>query len=285
MLGSDLDHDAIIERLRGATPLRFKPVGTSSVVLQMTLEGPVDAVFRPRSRDSARGYLAEIAAYRVARLLGLSNAPPSVFRRVTRRQFRERLDPDFADTLQELITWTVWDRDDTLPGAVTYWVPQMRGLGLEGWRATERFTYRLTQGVEIPPEDLPLHTDISNMLVFDYLVGNWDRFSPGSPQGTPDGRRLFLRGQERAFLHPLPVHLHERLRSGLTRTEKFSRSIVDRLLRMRPDLLRSELRDTPDGPLLTERQLADLLDRREALLSYVTSLVENYGEEAVVCLP
>src|SRR5690349_14608056 len=64
--------------LRAEKPVAAKPVGTSSVVFRLDLEGTIDAAFRPENRLNPRGHLAEIAAFRVGRALGLDHVAPAV---------------------------------------------------------------------------------------------------------------------------------------------------------------------------------------------------------------
>ena len=84
---------SIIAALYGAHEDNFRPVGTTSVSFQLQLEGPIDASFRPESRMQQRGWLYEIAAYRVAELLDLDDVPPAVATIVDRARLRRRLDP------------------------------------------------------------------------------------------------------------------------------------------------------------------------------------------------
>jgi hypothetical protein len=126
------------------------------------------------------------------------------------------------------------------------------------------------------------------MLGLDYLVANWDRWSGGNAQGLPDGTRLFTRDHDMGFSTPLSPPLHQRVFGHLTRTEKFSRSMVERLLEMTEPMLRAELNRDPgarDGLTLSGPQIAGVMDRRRAVLSYVVALIDEHGEDRVLSLP
>jgi hypothetical protein len=289
MVGAELDQDSILAHVAFDQPVRFKPVGSTSIVYEMLLDGPVRAAFKPNSRHRPRGAESEVAAYRIARLLGMDNVPPAVIRRVPREQLAERLHPDFADAWDEIVEWTLFDADGACSGAAIYWVPQMRSLGVDGDARLARFRRHLSQDGEIAERDAPLHADFAMMVAFDYLIGNWDRWSGGNAQGLPDGRRLFVRDHDSAFAAPLGPPMHRRVLDHLLRTEKLPRRFVDRVLAMNEPRLRAELARDPGSrgrPLvLTDRQIEGVMDRRRALLSYVVALVDAYGEARVFSLP
>ncbi len=288
-LGSNLDQDVILRYLEGARPIRFKPVGSTSIVYEMVLDGPVNAAFKPGSRHRPGGAIAEVAAYRIARLLGMDNVPPAVTRWVRRDDIQSRLHPDYADAWDEIVDWTLWDDQGRAAGAAIYWVPEMRSLGLESDSSIRRWTRRLKQGgPAIQDDERAMYTDLSRMLVLDYLIGNWDRWSGGNAQGMPDGSRLFTRDHDMAFGSPLAANLHRRVFDHLLRAEHFSRSQIDRLLAMNEPALRTELRQDPgaaSGMTLDDGQIAGVMDRRRAVISYVVALIDQYGEDRVLSLP
>jgi hypothetical protein len=249
---------------------------------------PISAAFKPVSRHRPGGAVAEVAAYRVARLLGMDNVPPAMMRRVHRDDLHSRLHPDYRDDWTEIDEWTIWQDDDTCFGAAIYWVPEMRSLGLDESGPMRRWTRRLSQGGRIPEEDVPLHVDLSTMVAFDYLIGNWDRFSGGNLQGLSDGSRLIVRDHDMAFGRQLNDELHQRVLEHLLRTEKLSRRFVTRLLGMNEAALRAELRRDPgarEGLTLDDAQIAGVMDRRRALISYAVALADELGEERAFSFP
>jgi hypothetical protein len=252
------------------------------------LDGPIDAAFKPRSLAHPRGHLAEIAAYRVARCLKLDNVPPAVTRRISKARLFERLHPDFSDAWSEIDAWTGWNEDGTVDGAAIYWIPQMRDMGLDRTRSMVRWSWRLSQQAELRERDVPLHRDLSNMVAFDYLIGNWDRFSGGNLTGLPEERRLFIRDHNVAFASRLSTDLNERILGHLKRTEKFSKQFVRNLMALTESRLRAELRRDPGAVrdlALTDEQISAVMNRRQTLISYIASLAEMYGDGQVLALP
>lgn len=286
LMDGGADQERLLERLE-ESPIRwFQPVGTTSVVFRLVFEGDGHAAFKPRTRQHPAGPRAEVAAYRLARLLGLDNVPPAITRRIHRDTLRARLDPDLEGAWKEIVRWTLWDADGSTPGAAVHWVPGTRDLGLSRKGVRARWKGWLQVGTPIPSEHRPLARDLSNMLAFDYLVGNWERLERGTIQGPPDAERVLMRDHDTAFATPLPPVLHRRLRDGLNSAQKFSRSFVERLARLTEPMIRAELGRDPGhaagDPILTADQLAAVMDRRRALLSYVGSLVEAHGEPTVL---
>jgi len=292
--GVGRSHRVLSQSLRDAAPTRFKPVGTSSLVYQMRLAGTVDAAFRPRSRRHPRGHLAEVAAYRVARALGMENVPPAVLRRVSRQELRTHLHPDFRDAWDSLEAETLWDPDGTVLGAAVFWIPEMSELGVDAEPGLAAWTRVLQQaGDGIPPGEDALHRDLARMVAFDYLIGNADRFSGSNAQGlVGPPRRVFVRDHNLAFPGSLRPERHRRIRGALLRTEKASRRFLEGLLELDGPRLRGilevpagEVGAAGSGLLLDEAQLDGVADRREALLSFFGALVDRHGAAAALPFP
>lgn len=287
-LGSHLTQARTLELMSTARARQFKPVGTTSVVFRVRLQDDLTVAYKPRSRMHRYGWRSEIAAYRVSRLLGMDNVPPVLSRRFRRGVMQSRLHEGFTDSWDEIHSWTLWNERAETIGAAIYWIPEMEELGLERRRRLARWRGWLSQQGQVPEDKGELASDLSTMLVFDYLIANWDRFSGANLQGLPSGRRIFVRDHNVAFAVPLPPHLHDRLRQSLVQTERFSRHTITALARLDRATLEAELSQDPahaETPLLDEGQLADLLDRRATVLSHVGTLVDQYGMSAVLFFP
>lgn len=272
-----MSETAIIAALLNARLGQLTPVGTTSITYQIDLSGPIDAAFKPESRLHPQGWLAEVAAYRVARELGLDSVPPAVLRSVERGQLRRRLgDGELPDEL--VITQGV------SRGAFIYWVPGLVRSDLDTPEGIERWSRWLRQGSTIPEEERVVARDLSNMLVFDYLIGNRDRLSGGNLRPA-EGGRIIIRDHNLAFPATLGESGHERLLEALTRTQRFSRTMVERLVLLSDDVLRAAMADENPASLLDNRQLAGLMERRATILSYVGAMIEAFGEEEVLYFP
>lgn len=292
--GTGLAAGEILKRIAGAEPLSFRSVGNTSIVLKVDLEGEIDAAFKPAWRRRPGGWLLEVAAYRLARLLGLETVPPVVTRRISRQELKGGLELGrdrgglWRDYEQELL----WEEDGRVPGAAILWVQGMRDLGLERRRGALGMqtwsAWLRVDGEPVPEEARALAADLSNMLAFDYLIGNPDRFSGGNMKGDEKGARLYIRDHDLALPRRLSDRAHGRVLRRLLQAERFSRGFYRRLRGLERERLEKELALDPaaaKGPILDEHQLNGLFDRREALLSHISSLVALHGEERVLAFP
>jgi hypothetical protein len=283
-VGTDTGQDEILEVISSANSRSFKPVGHSSVVFRMRTVARVTAALKVRSRELQRGYQHEIAAYRVSRLLGLDNVPPAVYRRATWKEIQRRFHEDMLDRRGSIRRAVAWDDDGSTPGAAIYWVKGLRSIGLENkarWQSWLR-------DEDIPQGKAPLARDLSTMVVFDFLIGNWDRFSGGNLPTDSSQQRAFLRDNDRSFSTPLLRRRYETLLAGLTDTERFSKSVVRHLVALDDESIREELARDPShesDPLLSDAQIADVLDRRATILSYIAALIEERGADDVLFFP
>jgi hypothetical protein len=270
----------IVAALSTAEPVRFRPIGTTSITFQLDLEGPIDAAFKPESRSHPRGWSNEVAAYRVARLLGLDDVPPAIARSVDRAQLRRRFDPDSDETFDDLapdLTFT----GNELRGAFLFWVLGMLHSDLDTPQGIRRWSAWLAIDGTIPEDQRSIARDLSNMVVFDYLIANRDRWSGGNVRPLESGR-LIIRDHNLAFPPVLAETVHLRLLSYLRRVQRFSRTTMVRLLALDRETLRAALAEEGTPSLLDERQLEAVMQRREAILSYVGALIEAHGEASVL---
>jgi hypothetical protein len=160
----------------------------------------------------------------------------------------------------------------------------LRSVGLENKAKWQSWL----QDSEIPKGKAALARDLSTMVVFDFLIGNWDRFSGGNLPTDSKKQRAFLRDNDRSFSTPLLERRYEKLLDGLTRTERFSKGTVRHLAALDEASIRAELAKDPSHeaePLLNAAQIADLLDRRATILSYIAALIEERGEDDVLFFP
>jgi hypothetical protein len=286
-VGGERSQRAIVDDLRERVPRRIRQVGTTSVTLRLDL-GELAAAYKPRTRSHPRGYLAEIAAYRIAVALGMDNVPPVVGRRLPRLLMEQRFERRGDDRWEPIRDEILWDAPGIAPGAAIYWIPAMRPSELHTLAGVSAVTPWLAQSGEVPPERQELARDIATMIAFDYLIANWDRWSGGNVSTDPSGSRLFVRDHNVAFGVPLSEERYERVRGMLERVERFPRGFVGALTRLDDARLRAALAQDPesrDRAILTDDQIASVLGRRRALLSYVGALVALHGEEAVLAWP
>lgn len=280
-VGTEKTQNEILASIAKATPVQFKPLGDAT--FRMRLSPPPKTLFKPRTRERLRGCQSELAAYRVARLLGLDNVPPAVSKTVQRSDLRRLLHPAHTKRWRAVRRSLAWDDDAAVLGAAIFWVDETREFDLDTGRA--RWLPWLSEGGSLPDGRELLARDLSTMILFDFLIANSERYAGGNMRGLPSGERIFLQNQHLSFAAPLSPKVLSRLKSDLSRVERFSRSVVERLTALDEPTLRAELAKDPGfvgTSMLTDLQVADFLDRRATALSHIAALVEERGARKVL---
>jgi hypothetical protein len=287
--GTDLDVETILRHMREARPTKFKPVGSTSVVFKVDLDAPMSMAWRPRTKLHARGWLNEIAAWRLSRALGMDSVPPAITRRFHKPLMRDRFDPEFRDGWSDY-DWAMPGDREGVEGVCVFWVDGMRELGFESGSGRARWENGLSQSSPLPttPTEQSLMRDVSTMIAFDYVIANFDRWSGGNVRADRTGRRVVIRDHNLAFIRPVPDRLAQRMLTDLRKVERFSRSFITRLAALDEPTLRAELTQDPASrtdPALDSDQLHDTLDRAQTVLSHVATLIEQHGEARVLVFP
>lgn len=261
----------------------LRMVGTTSVTFQLQLTGPIDGAYKPETTSHRRGWLNEVAAWRIAEALGMDSVPPVVPRVIDRGQFLRRLDPEFEGDWDAMIARIVFSTGG-VRGSVSYWVPNLARTGdLDDPAGLLRWTSWLEVGSEIPAESSALARDLSSMAVFDLLIGNPDRASGGNMRTVENTTtRLVIRDHNLAFAaHPGAAQL-DRMVTMMRRAHRFSRSLVERLVALDEARLREITTDELTGPMLDDAQVAGVMARRETALSWIGALIEQHGEDDIL---
>jgi hypothetical protein len=284
--GHGPDHDFVLEQIVRARPLSFKPINPTGTVMRLRLAAPFDAAFKPVTAVRPLGPAAEVSAYRISRCLGLDAVPPAISREFTAADIRAALDPESRHAWHALRE-RLGASDDAamVRGVVIYWINDLSAVGLEKRGGLRLVGDWLHHGGTIPDASRSLAASASTMLAFDYVIGNFDRWSGGNVLGDTRATRVYVRDHDLAFPARMTEKLHRRLWQDLQHAERFSQRFYTALKRLSPECVARELASDPAsarGPLLSSRQLEGVFDRREALLSYIESLIALHGEREVL---
>ncbi len=278
-------------------PLRESPLqavklnrGGSSLSLRLDFESGSRAACKPVQIHLHSQPRREIAAYRLNRLLGLGSVPPAVGRRFQLAEIADSFRADKARDRARFMAEAVPERDGTVMGEMSWWVPDLAPATIEGFEidATEGVvTWKryLTVGTEIAPESLPLVAQVSDLVLFDFIINNSDRWSGGNIKSSQKGRTLVFLDNTLSFGGD--PNGHNRVRTYLFRSQKFSRRLIGRLRQLDQDELEEALTtDIDPFPHLLERnEIRAILKRRDYAIRYVDELVQQHGEDAVLAFP
>ena len=270
-----VSEDDIVRALRGAPILGMRGVGNTSINLRCDLDGDIDGAYKPSESLHLEHYRGEIGAFRVAQLLGLERVPPAVLRRVPRAEM-----PSGANVARLRF------RDGVSWGAMIYWVPVLRSANIFAGTTLDRWTRLLTQGEEIPEGERARAEDVSAVITFDFIIGNWDRWHGTNTLQDGEGRLVF-RDNNGAFYEPLTGWRYDTVLAWFQRVQKFSRSLVDHARGLTLESLRASIAEEANAgaPLLTDAQLRGVLRRRDTMVQYVDALVQIHGEREVFAFP
>ncbi len=282
-----------------------KGKGGRSLAFQIVLQDGTQGYFKPQQSFSAAHWYSEVAAYYLDRELGLGRVPPTTGRRLSWEILKSAAGND--DRIGELAIGP----DGTLKGAFIWWIPEpLKRLRMG--RKWERWV-RVQKTLPITPYQRPVDyradlnrrpgvreatdpsrplakspdletrpAELSDLILFDYLTQNVDRWGgdftnvrtrgAGGPLIYLDNGAGFWLGEQRLGL----------MESRLKALQKFRRSTIDAVRALDVEAFAERLRGDPLAPVLNDKQLDGLRQRRQAVLDHVQTLVARFGEAAVM---
>jgi len=267
-----------------AMPISAKSIGHTSYVLKVTLEGGLAAAYKPASTLLLGGhrYKGEIAAYRLARALGLENVPRAIPRAFSATALHEAFQtPKGAEDFD--LKATV-DPAGLVHGALIPWINDYRVLPLEepAWRARWE-SWLMNPEAGIPDGQEGLAASISTMLVFDYATANWDRWSGANVARIgDDGPLLFVDNDGAFYARPDPGSLATQL-ARLRKVVRFSRSFTSALRALDDAKVRLAFgEEAPGVPLLSNSVVIGVESRIRTVLAVIGACVDRRGDSALL---
>jgi hypothetical protein len=289
MVGTDLTHESIATELMVREPTAFSPIGTSSTVFRAKLDAPFDAAFKPVTKDRPQGPLAELSAYRIARCLGFDAVPPVVPRAIALDDLRARYDASKGkkDAWAELEPRLTSTPEGLVPGVLIFWIRELIDVGLGPKDGLVRAKEWLRIGGVLPDSERSLAASVSALLGFDYIVGNFDRWSGSNTKGNPEKTRVYPRDHDMALPARLSDALHARLARQLVLAERTSAGLFRRALALDRTCIEGAPIDGEDRDALllgtlSAAQVEGVLDRRAGFISHVQALIEQHGADDVL---
>lgn len=277
-----------------AVPRTSKSIGHTSVVFRIDFEsdaGPLRAAYKPESRRGHKRYRAEVAAYRLAKALGIANVPPAAIRMFRRDALRAstandvELDAPGMPHALALFDAEVIDRSGRVYGALMPWIPKLEFIPLESPTEKARWKTELTAAGELPEDRKALVAQISTLVVFDTVTGNWDRWSGANVAiDKPSGRLLYV-DNDAAFFNPIPPIFASQL-ALLRGVDRFSRALVSRLRAFDALSMADALgEEEPGVPLLSAHGVAAADQRRKDILAIIDAKIAALSEPMVLLFP
>lgn len=253
----------IEKRLRNAKFRQIKPMSSRSRSVRLYFPDGGSAIFKPMLVGDSSARL-EVAFYRLAAVLNVQTVPVSVMRPIYPDRFENALmlkDTDearaFLDALERDARGRVW-------GAMIEWLEGLKPVGAEDDRG--RLDVRVVFGNDARRN---LWASLSDAIVLDYLLGNWDRFSGGNLFRMENGDALALIDHNEAF-YRLNARQKQLLDDSLRAVRCFSPALVLRLRELTPEIVDSALKTTDwDGVLLRQVEIGNIFKRKDTLLKFI----------------
>lgn len=259
-------------------------LGGSSLSLRLHLANGDSAAFKPEQVHIQTVPRKELGAYAVNRMLGLARVPPATFRIMPEKLFYQKLKSSYW--WRKRIRKEMRPRKDgMLTGEVSFWIPKIRCLKLERWRYRKKWHQWLKAYKSLTKRHFRLATQISAMLVFDFVINNADRFSGCNVLSTHDGNHIYFMDNTMSFF--LDRQGCTEARRGLHRTQRFSRRVYKALVDFSERRLRQELArlGSAPWPILTDEEISMVMKRRAYALWYIHQVIARYGWEKVMVFP
>ncbi len=293
----ELDHDMrdalaneeIVEVERGH--------GGRSLAFKVTLADGTVGYYKPEQTFSAAHFYSELGAYYLDRELGLGRVPPTIGRVIEWEPLRQAAMGD------ERVDEVIVQEDGTVRGAFIWWIPERlerlnAGRRWDKWVRNEssllispyqrprdwRDAHVQTEG-EIAadtPDTEDRAAELSDMIVFDYLTTNVDRWGgnfqnvrtrgEAGPLIYLDNGAGFTAGPRGARVPLMDARLHA--------LQRFRWSTLGRLRRLDRARLERRMAQDPLAPFLSDRQLDDLFERRDHVLEHAAEMERQFGERA-----
>lgn len=296
--------DAPILEVLAHAPITLVERGTGgrSVGFRLTFEDGSRGYFKPEQTFSGSHFYAEIASYHLDRMLGLGRVPPTLGRRLAWAPLREVAGRARAS---EVIL-----RGDDVCGSLSWWVPEPLvrlpvGLGWEGWA---RFTPPLavspfqrarvyateasggtvvqdaseTRRAASTPDTADRAAELSDMVLFDYLTENIDRWGGGytNVRTRGEGGPLVYLDNAAGFIEA-PQASPSFMDARLHAIQRFRRSTVEAIRALSIEALRTRVEADSCAPILSDRFYAQLDERRHAVLDHVDRMITEHGDAAL----
>ncbi len=293
--------------------------GGSTVTLKLMQNGKEEAAFKPLQTRLQSNYRAEIAAWRLCELIGCDFKVP--YNREVRISYEDfyqlygRSRSSKAATYRKELADITWRKDVDgkryVYGTYKEWIPGFTRFPIEltsMWKTWLRADSPIFEFPELSKALSPIahnqHTSklfaeilkrspdltteklaaqISEVLVFDFLLGNWDRFS-----GVPEWWGVNCQYKDSQIVSidngaGFQWGANQKVTERFMMTERFSRHFVDAIRNLDKDLTYSLLFPNPDSK--DKASFEQFWKQRGAFLERVDALVHKYGEDVVLAFP
>lgn len=262
--------------------------GGATITFRVRFADGNRAVWKPEQKHSASNYRAEIAAYHLDRIVGFARTAAVVGRTLGYPHVIEHLEasaaaPEFIERFRNEVP----ARDGRVAGAMIAW----HSGRLTSAEPPKGWTTGLRSADEVPSDVAGRLPEWSDLVVFDFLIDNTDRWSGGNVLALGGGPLIFL--DNAAGFSAFRDNHGETTEKRLAPICRFRRATIETLRTLGPDAasgdrlgarLGRSLANDPLAPLVGAAQLRALDIRVERLLAHVEGCEKELGAATVLSL-
>ncbi len=244
-------------------------------VWHLDLGDGIEISFQPEQTNLETFWRREVASWHLARLLGITHrAPPTVSRRI----------PVAALGRSARNTNLVVDRRGMVVGSASAWVPTLAHVNMHLAPARRVWSRYVNPAYPLPedPRERERARQVSEVLVFDYLAANYDRWNCCNIAADENGDLVF-RDNDAGWV---PNVINNLGSPGVVR--RLPRSLYEAIQRATPEALRASIAQDPEGArghLIPDQSYTGYEMRRQAMLNAIRRAIARYGEAAVLPWP
>jgi hypothetical protein len=245
---------------------------STAIVYCLDLGDGVLTGFKAERPGQEMWWRHEIVSYRFGRLLGIeSRIPPVTGKRVPATVFGRYTASD------RLIVQS----DQTVRGSASVWMPVLRGEQLHAGAPRRQWQSWLAPRGVIPPERNERAKQIAVILVFDWLMSNYDRWNCCNIPIDEHGQVVY-RDNDAGWFAPVMGRINSP--DAITR---LPRALWERLRAADARAFRAEVeRDPMAGVELINRASYAVYERRrQRLVAHIEAQIARRGEADVLVWP
>jgi hypothetical protein len=251
--------------------------GGSTISLRLHFVDGTNAAFKPDQFHEQTVPRYEIVAYRINKLLGLSRVPPATWRILTKKEIFSKLKTKKRYVIKRILREVNFNKNGTVAGEVSMWIPKVKALLLSKLVWRRKWLSWLNPLNYLYERQYLLTAQISNMILFDFIVNNPDRFTGHNILATPNLKKIYFMDNTFAFYPNNKGTFMCRL--YMQRVKKYSSRFITALKSLSSSKIKKELAKVKNPPwkLLKENELKSVMKRRDYLMKYIVKNVAKYG--------
>ncbi len=261
-------------------------IGGSTISLRLDFVDGTSAAFKPDQFHEETVPRYEIAAYHINKLLGMSRVPPATWRVITRKELMTKLKGVSFLQLRRILREVKFYKDGTLRGEVSHWIPVINYMHLESFAWRSKWMSWLAPYDPLFRDQFLMAAQISNMILYDFIINNPDRFTGSNTLSTPDKTHLYFMDNTFSFY---PNDQGSGMaRIYMSQVRRFSKKFIGRLKALTAARIKKELAQVKGAPwkhILTDKEIDSVIKRRDYLMEHIVRTVAHHGWSKCVVFP